>query len=49
MAKERHWRCVECGYLHIGPEPPDICPECLAPKGAFVEVEPSEKVSSGKE
>lgn len=22
------WRCLNCGYLHEGPEAPDICPAC---------------------
>jgi rubrerythrin len=34
----RKWRCRECGYIHAGPEPPDFCPECYAPKEAFIEV-----------
>ncbi|MCK5235690.1 MAG: hypothetical protein KAR06_01795 [Deltaproteobacteria bacterium] len=39
MAEDKHWRCTECGMLHIGAEPPDVCEDCLAPKGAFVLVE----------
>ena len=35
----KKWRCIECGYLFEGPEPPDVCPDCLAPRSAFVEVE----------
>jgi nitrite reductase (NADH) large subunit len=31
------WRCTVCGYIHRGPEPPDICPVCGAPKDAFEE------------
>lgn len=37
--KIKKWRCTECGYLFEGPEPPDVCPDCLAPRSAFVEVE----------
>ncbi len=22
------WRCLNCGYLHEGPEAPDKCPAC---------------------
>lgn len=22
------WRCINCGYLHEGPEAPQICPAC---------------------
>jgi rubrerythrin len=31
------WRCLNCGYLHEGPEPPDECPACAHPK-AYYEV-----------
>lgn len=23
------WRCLNCGYLHEGPEAPSVCPACL--------------------
>jgi rubrerythrin len=23
------WRCINCGYLHEGPEAPSVCPACL--------------------
>jgi nitrite reductase (NADH) large subunit len=29
------WRCKICGYVHEGPEPPDICPLCGASKDQF--------------
>lgn len=29
------WKCRLCGYIHEGPEPPDICPVCGAPKDMF--------------
>lgn len=29
------WRCIVCGYLHEGDDPPDICPKCGAPKEKF--------------
>ncbi len=31
----RQWRCVVCGYIHEGPEPPDLCPVCGAPAEQF--------------
>ncbi len=41
------WRCTVCGYIHQGPEPPDMCPICGSPKEAFesytVEVTPAAK------
>ncbi len=29
------WICTVCGYVHMGPEAPDICPQCKAPKSKF--------------
>ncbi len=29
------WRCLNCGYLHDGPEPPDKCPACAHPRAYF--------------
>ncbi len=34
----KKWRCTVCGYIHEGPEPPDECPLCGAPKEDFEEV-----------
>ena len=34
----KKWRCMECGYVFIGEEPPGFCPECYAPAEAFTEV-----------
>ncbi len=41
-APVKTWKCAACGYLHTGPEPPDICPVCAAPADLFVEEEPPE-------
>lgn len=35
----KRWKCRVCGYIHEGPEPPDICPVCGAPKEMFDPVE----------
>lgn len=35
---KKKWRCKECGYIHEGHAPPDVCPLCYAPSEAFVEV-----------
>lgn len=32
-----HWKCRNCGYVHEGPEAPDVCPVCKHPK-AYYEV-----------
>lgn len=29
------WECLNCGYLHIGTEPPEKCPACAHQKGYF--------------
>ena len=31
------WVCKVCGYVHMGPEAPDECPQCHAPKSKFFE------------
>lgn len=29
------WRCLNCGYLHEGPEAPKACPACAHPQSHF--------------
>ena len=29
------WRCRNCGYLHTGPEAPEMCAACLHPQAHF--------------
>jgi rubrerythrin len=29
------WRCINCGYLHEGPEAPDTCPACAHPQAYY--------------
>jgi len=29
------WECLNCGYLHIGKEPPKACPACAHPRDYF--------------
>ncbi len=31
----RAWECIVCGFVHEGPEPPDSCPVCGAPRSEF--------------
>ncbi|MFH1531261.1 MAG: rubredoxin-like domain-containing protein [Pseudomonadota bacterium] len=33
----KKWRCLICGYIHEGPEPPAACPLCGAGPDQFVE------------
>lgn len=39
MATENKvWICSVCGYKHVGPEPPEVCPICKASKEYFDEL-----------
>lgn len=29
------WKCRNCGYVHDGPDAPEICPTCAHPKAHF--------------
>ena len=29
------WKCLKCGYVHEGPEAPEVCPACLHPRPYF--------------
>ncbi|MCJ8501825.1 rubredoxin-like domain-containing protein [Desulfatitalea alkaliphila] len=31
----KRWRCLICGYLHDGEQPPYRCPVCGAPARMF--------------
>jgi rubrerythrin len=33
--EERTWRCMNCGYVHVGEEAPDKCPACVHPREFF--------------
>jgi rubrerythrin len=33
--EERTWRCLNCGYVHVGDEAPDKCPACVHPREFF--------------
>ena len=35
----KRWRCLICGYIHMGEEPPYVCPVCQAPRKMFVPVD----------
>lgn len=32
---EKQWRCLVCGYVHRGENPPEVCPVCGAGKEMF--------------
>ena len=29
------WKCRNCGYIHEGPDAPEVCPTCAHPKAYF--------------
>lgn len=33
--EEVRWYCRKCGYVHVGKNPPKLCPSCLHPQGYF--------------
>jgi acyl-CoA dehydrogenase len=35
---KKAWRCRVCGHVHYGDEPPEKCPYCFMPSGAFKEL-----------
>lgn len=34
--EEIEWVCMECGYVHKGKIPPEICPSCDHPRGYYI-------------
>ncbi len=42
----KKWKCLVCGYIHTGDEPPEKCPVCGADKSQFVEVTDEESQES---
>jgi rubrerythrin len=34
---KKKWICTVCGYVHEGPEAPEICPQCRQPRDKFIE------------
>lgn len=41
MTSTKAWRCIVCGYVHHGDEPPAECPVCGASRDDFEPVTPS--------
>ena len=33
------WYCTVCGYVYEGPEAPEACPVCKAPKEKFKQMD----------
>lgn len=43
----KRWKCLVCGYIHEGDEPPDVCPLCGAHSSQF-ELLPAEPAKSAE-
>ncbi len=37
-APNTQWKCLNCGYIHMGKEAPAVCPACARPQGFFMEI-----------
>ena len=35
---QTQWKCLNCGYIHTGPEAPDVCPACAKPRGYYMQL-----------
>jgi len=33
--KPIRWKCSKCGHIHVGTEPPEVCPSCKHPPEYF--------------
>jgi len=44
----KKWQCPNCGYIHTGPTPPDVCPVCGTPGSKFKEYTGDEVSDWGK-
>jgi PAS domain S-box-containing protein len=33
----KRWKCTVCDYIHVGSEPPDVCPICGSDRSQFIE------------
>ena len=33
--EEVAWKCINCGYIHVGAKAPKVCPTCLYPQDYF--------------
>ncbi|GAB6145110.1 rubredoxin-like domain-containing protein [Desulfocicer niacini] len=42
----KKWKCIICGYIHEGDEPPESCPICKAPASKFILLKPGEENAS---
>jgi nitrite reductase (NADH) large subunit len=47
MSAPKAWRCIVCGYVHTGAEPPEDCPICGAAREDFEPVEDAGGAATG--
>ncbi len=45
---QKAWRCTVCGYIHKGPEPPEVCPICGAGREMFEPYEEHAKTETAE-
>ena len=45
MTPQPYWRCIVCGYIAEGEQPPDFCPVCGAVRDYFEPFEPPDDKS----
>lgn len=43
------WRCIVCGYIHVGDAPPEICPVCGVDASNFERIEETDTKDNSKE
>lgn len=36
--QKKYWLCIICGDLHVGVNPPEICPTCFQGKEKYIEI-----------
>jgi rubrerythrin len=45
----KQWRCIICGYIHVGEDPPFVCPICNAPRKMFERIEGGDDAAGRRE
>ena len=43
------WRCIVCGYIHEGDEPPEVCPVCGVDSSNFEKIEETQSEEDDKD
>jgi len=48
-ADDQRWRCTVCGYIHVGPEPPETCPVCGVDRSKFELLEDAAETTANED